>query len=86
MSKGKKGLSSYVRIPMDEDRRITAIGEAAMKGGRIGVTVDDEPGKPERYIEKLLTKYPQLQIAFQGPGPTPGVYTIVVTRLEEPAS
>jgi hypothetical protein len=85
-NKGKKGLSSYVRIPMTEDRRITMIGETAMKGGKIAFCVDDLPGQADRYIEKLLTKYPQLQVVQRFKGPTPGVESVIVTRLEEPAS
>lgn len=70
-----------------EDKRITMIGETAMKtGGKIGFVTDSDPGKAERYIKKLLTRYPQLTVIGRCDGPTEGMVTVSVQRLKEPLS
>jgi hypothetical protein len=77
------------RIPahlLDEDTRIDLIGQKAMQGGKIAFQTDDEPGKPERYIKKLLTKFPELKIESRFQGPVEGVVTVIVIKMETPAS
>lgn len=70
-----------------EDRRITMIGETAMKtGGKIGFITDSDPGKAERYIKKLLTRFPQLTVVDRFDGPADGTVTVSVQRLKEPLS
>ena len=56
---------------LEEDARIDEIGQAATRspGKRIGFVTDDEPGKAERYISKLVGKFPKVIIESQGPGP-----------------
>lgn len=71
---------------LEEDKRIDLIGEKAMAGGKIGFHVDDEPGKADRYIQKLLTKFPELKVEHRFKGPTPGVETVIVIKMETPAS
>jgi hypothetical protein len=71
---------------LDEDTRIDLIGKHAMAGQKIGFHVDDEPGKADRYIKKLLTKFPELKIEHRFKGPTPGVETVIVIKMETPAS
>lgn len=67
---------------MEEDNRIASIGLTAMErpGKEIAFITDDEPGKPERYIEKLLKQFPSLSVVKQFKGPTPGVVSVIVTR------
>lgn len=66
MSGPPKAFIDLHRLP--EDERITVIGESAlaMPGQTVGVPVDDDPGKPERYQRKLLAKYPQLRVENVG--------------------
>lgn len=71
---GPKQYQDLANIP--EDQRIEFIGEAAMAGNATAFCVDDEPGKPERYIEKLLAKYPKIRITDQFKGPVAGVVTV----------
>ncbi len=59
---GPKGLP--------EDQRITMIGNRAMLGEKIGVLIDGEsesPGKVDRYIEKVLKRFPDVEVTFRGP-------------------
>lgn len=63
-----------------EDMRIDQIGTAAMTltGERTGAFLtDSEPGKAERYIEKLTQKFPRVRIIRADPGPTPGCVTVI---------
>lgn len=71
---------------LEEDQRITHIGESAMQKMKVGFVVDDEPGKAERYIEKLLTRFPELQVTKRFPGPVAKCVSVIVERLKEPAS
>ena len=63
---------------LPEDARITMIGNQAMLGKSVGVLLDpcsltidgkekDDPTKIDRYIEKVLKRYPQLEVTFRGP-------------------
>lgn len=55
---------------LSEGDRITLIGNKAMMGLSVGVLVDGEdfdPGKADRYIAKVLEKYPMLEVTFRGP-------------------
>jgi hypothetical protein len=57
---------------IEEDERIQTIGKVVTRSGKsAAVFVDDIPGKPERYTQKLLASFPNLKIE-QLPGPTPG--------------
>ena len=70
----------------DEDKRIDMIGRQvmSMKPGQIVLIVtDDEPGKPERYIEKLQAKYPGIVVLGTGPGPVVNTIGIKVSRRVE---
>lgn len=63
----------------DEDKRIDIIGEAVMKKGiTVGFIVDDIPGKPERYIEKLKAKFPGIQILYKGKCPVAKTISVKV--------
>lgn len=41
---------------------------------------EDEPGKADRYIEKLLSRFPTLEVVNRFAGPTPGVVSVIVQR------
>lgn len=80
-------MGKYMDVhELDEDVRIELIGQQAMGGGKVAFVVDDEPGKADRYIQKLLTKFPELKVDKRFKGPTPGVESIIVIKMEEPAS
>lgn len=57
---------------LSEDERIQNIGEAAMAGHTVGCVTDSEPGKAERYIQKLKAKFPSVTILGQFAGPVKG--------------
>lgn len=54
----------------DEDERIHQIGQKAM-GERltVGFITDSEAGKAERYIKKLIERFPGIRVISQGIGP-----------------
>lgn len=74
------GPKAYADLgDLEEDQRIDIIGQTVMRGRLVvGVCVDDVPGKPERYIEKLKKRYPGIRILDQFKGPVKGVVTIRV--------
>ena len=80
------GMGKYVDLSdlADEDRRIARIGEAmmALPAGRMVafITDDEPPEKVERYVEKLLARYPELRVVDRFKGPAPGVVTVRITR------
>jgi hypothetical protein len=64
---------------LDEDKRIEAIGNAAMKLGKVvGFIVELRSGKADRYISKLQTKFPGIKIMARFNGPVKGVETVKV--------
>ncbi len=74
---------------IDENKRIELIGNTAYckKHGTypsIAFIVDlegtDGFEKADRYINKLLAKFPELEVQFRGKGPTPGAVTVKVQR------
>lgn len=66
---------------LDEDRRIGEIGEAAMTR-RVAFIVEDEPGKPERYIWKLRERFPGLSTGGPWRGPVSGTVIITVWKAD----
>jgi hypothetical protein len=66
-----------------EDERIRIIGERATEGSIVGVVLEkDEPAKVERYIQKVLDRYPAVCVIARNDGPTPRVVTIKFGRLK----
>lgn len=62
-----------------EDDRIKKIGEEVAKRGRaVAFMTDDEPGKAERYIAKLLKWFPGVRVIGRFSGPVAGVITVKV--------
>jgi hypothetical protein len=60
-----------------EDQRIETIGKLIMSRRSLcGVCVDDEPGKPERYVKKVLERFPAIELVDQSKGPVEGVVTL----------
>ncbi len=73
-----KGFADLADLP--EDRRITIIGQAAMAGNVVGVCVDADHGKADRYVRKLLERFPDLEEAGRSAGPVAGVVTIKIRK------
>jgi len=64
---------------LPEDQRILQIGCKAMTEKlTVGFIVDDEPGKAERYIEKLKRGFPGIQVMGRGKGPVKGTEWVKV--------
>lgn len=71
-----KGYTDLADLP--EDDRITVIGEYVMRTRETaGVPVDDEPGKPGRYIAKLEARFPGVRCVIK-PGMVAKTVTIIV--------
>lgn len=77
---------------LPEEARIIAIGNQAMLGQIVGVLLDtcsldiqgnevDDPGKIDRYIEKVLERYPKLEVTFRGPYYKEG--SVVLVKFEK---
>lgn len=63
----------------DEDERIRQIGEKAMKEKLVvGFVTEDEPGKAERYIQKLQERFPGIRVVDRGSGPIQGTVWVKV--------
>lgn len=72
-----EGYADLADLP--EDQRIQVIGEFILRTGKTTVVcTDDLPGKPERYVRKILNKFPTLSIGKTFKGPTPGCVAIQV--------
>ena len=80
------GKVKYVDLAdeLEEDRRIAVIGDAMMDlpAGRMVafVTEAEPPEKVDRYVEKLLARFPELRVVDRFKGPTAGVVTVRITR------
>lgn len=65
---------------LEEDKRIEAIGKTVMQFGKeICFIVDSTPGKAERYIEKLLKRFPGIKCGTQTIGPVANTITVKVS-------
>jgi hypothetical protein len=61
-----------------EDDRIRQIGEAAMKGLTVAFVTDADPGKADRYVSKLLKRFPALKVLGRFDGPVENTVTVKV--------
>lgn len=62
---------------LSEDQRIEMIGHTVTEHGKtVGVCVDDEPGKPERYVRKMQRRFPTVVLLDRIKGPVKGVVTL----------
>jgi len=67
---------------LKEDERIRMIGEAAAGGGTVGVMLEkNEPGKVDRYIKKVLERYPTVCVLERIDGPTSMLVTVKFGKL-----
>lgn len=72
-------MAKYVDLHTEtEDMSIEEIGRAAMRGLKVAVVLDDEPGKLERYLRKLRDRYPKVRVIEQFKSPTPGVVSVII--------
>lgn len=65
------------KLPFAE--KIKLIGTKITEGklGKVGVTVPDEPGEPERYIKAIKDDFPEVQLLSVRNGPIEGLVTII---------
>jgi hypothetical protein len=63
-----------------EDTRIRMIGETATNGAETGFMVEDD-AKADRYVKKLLERFPLLEVHYRGPG-LAGTVLVRVGRKE----
>ena len=63
---------------LPEDVRIDLIGKTAMRGKRVAFVTDSDLGKADRYVAKLLAKFPALEILSRGDGPVKDVVYVTV--------
>lgn len=80
-------MPPYVDLgSLPEDRRIEMIGHRAVDHREIvGFMVDVEDGshsKGDRYIEKLIARFPSVTVMFRADGPINGVETIKVGVIQ----
>lgn len=77
-----KGYADLADLP--EDDRIKIIGEYAMAGNQVGVPVDEEGpdgyAKADRYVKKLLARFPLLEFVSKSKGPVANAVTFMVRR------
>lgn len=64
------------RLP--EDERIKQICAALATGAKVGVVVDAEPGKAERYLSKIRAGYPGTRVISRSPGPVKGCVQLIL--------
>lgn len=65
-----------------EDDRIGVIGREAMASGkRVAFVTDADPGKADRYVAKLLKRFPGLMVVARSTGPVAKTETVVVKRI-----
>lgn len=59
---------------LPEDERINLIGHyVTAHDETVSVATDADPGKAERYIDKLTTRFPNVEVFERGNGPVPHV-------------
>jgi hypothetical protein len=77
-----KGFADLADLP--EDERIRIIGEYATAGNQIAVPVDEEGPdgyeKADRYINKLLIRFPLLELVSKFKGPVANAVTFIVRK------
>ena len=70
-------MTRYVDVSaLEESTRIAAIVAELRKGQKVGVMVDDAPGKVDRYVRKILQESPTSRLLMRGPFGTPGVVAL----------
>lgn len=77
-------MSKYKDIAdTSEDDRINQIGKAAMgTHGTVAFVTDDDVGKADRYLFKLFTLFPDLELVSRFNGPVKGTVSCIVQRAK----
>lgn len=64
---------------LEEDQRIDQIGHIVTAHQKTAaVIVDSDPGKADRYIRKLLERFPGIEVLEKVPGPVSNTITVKV--------
>ncbi len=73
-------MSQYRDVAdLPEDVRIDLIGKTAMQQRKtVAFLTDAEPGKADRYISKLLERFPGIEVLSRSDGPIPDVVYVTV--------
>jgi hydrogenase maturation factor HypF (carbamoyltransferase family) len=61
---------------LPEDERIKMIGKYCMEGNKVGVILEKDDEKIQRYIRKIQEHYPGVGVIEQVDGPVPSVVTL----------
>lgn len=82
MSRRPKGYADLADMP--EDERIGIIGNAVMDrpGETIAVVTDSDPGKLERYVNKIVTRFPGIEVVDTMYGPAAEMVTVRLKKKE----
>lgn len=68
----------------DEDTRIGIIGRTVVEQQKtVAFITDSDPGKAQRYIDKLLSRFPGVEVIASSPGPVPNTVTVKVGPKEK---
>lgn len=79
-------LTGYADLyRLQEDQRIEVIGKYLRENPDqvVAFYTDDEEGKADRYIRKLITLYPRVRVVDRFNGPVPNVVTVRVIMKKE---
>ncbi len=64
---------------LEEDDRIDMIGRKVEEQKKtVAFITDSDPGKADRYIRKLLKRFPGIQVLDRIPGPVANTITVKV--------
>lgn len=68
---------------LSEDERVRVIGETASEGKSVGVMFErDQPAKVERYIQKVIVRYPTVCVLERIDGPAAHLVTVKFGRVQ----
>lgn len=69
---------------LDEDDRIDMIGRKVSDQKQVVAFItDSDPGKADRYIEKLLSRFPDIEVLARAAGPVANTITVKVGPKNE---
>jgi len=67
----------------DEDKRIRIIVAQVMLGKTVGVVTDSDPGKADRYVEKVKAALPGVPVNVErSPGPVPNTVLLRFKKFD----
>lgn len=76
-----RGYADLGDLP--EDERIKIFCEDALRGEVVGVVIDNEQPKIDRYIRKIINYSKALRISDRGKGPVKGTYFLKIERIKD---